>query len=383
MYMKFVVGMVVLLCLSLATAMVTSILSWSQSEVARAKPGAAVEREAERLLGTKPERSSPPLPRSQAEPPAPPIRTLPEPTEVVSRRPEPVTPVNAPPPIPVNPATFIQRRGQERPVVDEFPTEPQEWIVELVPPTAGQPPTTSQPTSALYKYYSLLKNEFIKTEDGRVTFVPDELRQAIAALREKAAREKRRLDQQIADITASIAASEQARKTAVSRERELKTEASKNARRSKTTHWVASPRGISVHTHRDRLKESLATKAKAAAREQQEAARRRQSDARALMAQRAQLQKEAAAWGAVAVANDRVLPPRTFWNELPPAQQEQIARVGLTLDEFKRLITTLGETEESFLEAAKAMEAPGQSADQLADRLLDYFEGHKPPRPQM
>ncbi|HOL28426.1 MAG TPA: hypothetical protein PLS86_19320, partial [Phycisphaerae bacterium] len=106
MYMKFVVGMVVLLCLSLATAMVTSILSWSQSEVARAKPGAAVEREAERLLGTKPERSSPPLPRSQAEPPAPPIRTLPEPTEVVSRRPEPVTPVNAPPPIPVNPATF-------------------------------------------------------------------------------------------------------------------------------------------------------------------------------------------------------------------------------------------------------------------------------------
>jgi hypothetical protein len=241
-------------------------------------------------------------------------------------------------------------------------------------------PATQPAMTGIAKYFNLVKNEFIKEEDGAIELILPDLQQAIARMRATAAEEKKLVDQDIAELTREIQAAEVDRKAAIKQEREAKADARKHDARADSYEYRFNSSGIRTYRRHDSLQDDYADMARDRAKAQRQNANRAKGDVNAMRVDLLQLKKESATLAAVASPASRNLPPRPFWKDLPADQQEQLGRVGITQNELKDLLARTGQTEDSFVAIAKGLEKDAQSTDELVKLLRDYFEGQLGPR---
>lgn len=236
--------------------------------------------------------------------------------------------------------------------------------------------TTQPALTGLAKYHALLKNEFMTDPDGNVVPVPESLREAVQRLRRDLLAEKADVDREIADITAEIAAANQRRKANLQAEREQKHEARKDAPRIERRIYYGTG-GIRVQ-NRTSYRRNAGPDSEAfhrqQARQHRANAAKAQGDINALIAERNQLQRESAMLAGVGQPNSRNLPPKSYWADLPPDQQDQLARVGISLDDFKRLLKKLGYLEGYFVKLAQDAEKSTRNHDELVAKLRIMLE---------
>ena len=241
-------------------------------------------------------------------------------------------------------------------------------------------PATQPAVTGIAHYYNLVKNEFIREPDGAIELIFPDLQQAIVRLRADAAEEKVKVDRDIAELTREIQAAEGDRKSAVRQEREEKADARRHAAQADRYDSSYSGNGIRTYRYHDSVQDYEADHARERARTQHQNANRAKGDLNAMRVELLDLKKQSAALAAVASPLSRNLPPRDFWKTLSPEQQEELERVGITLDELKTLLARLGQTEDAFVAIAKGLEKEAHSTDQFVKSLRDYFEGQLGPR---
>lgn len=244
----------------------------------------------------------------------------------------------------------------------------------------GVASTTQPAIVGIAKYYNLIRNEFIKEEDGAIELTFPELQEAILRMRAAAAEERELLDQDIADLTREIGAAERRRREAAKNERDSKADARRHAAKENRYTYQFNSRSFQTRRYHNSFEEGQKEGAKRQAERHGQQADQARGDVAALRMELMELKRAAATLAAVASPLSRNLPPREFWKDLPPDQQEQLARVGITLDELKGLLTRLGQNEDVFLAAARQMEQGVRSTDELVKRLRGYFEQQLGPR---
>lgn len=243
----------------------------------------------------------------------------------------------------------------------------------------GSGPTTRPAADRLVRYYHLLRNEFVRLDDGSIELIGPELQQAILNVRAAVEAEKARVDEEAEELTRQIAAAERQRKESVRQERASRSEARRHESSAESYRKSFTRQGDSGQSN-ESLEDYDARAARQQAKSHRADADRAKDEVDALRADLFTLKKSADALAAMASPLSRTLPPREFWKDLPREQQDQLDRVGITLTELKALLARLGLSEASFVDTARVLEADTHSAEELAHCLRDYLDQKLGPR---
>jgi hypothetical protein len=245
-------------------------------------------------------------------------------------------------------------------------------------PAATQPaatqPAATQPAAVrnLARYYGLVRNEFMRTEKGSIMLVPEGLKKIIAGIRAKAVEDRKAINADIADVTAEIRkadAEARAQKKKVLAERS-KAEKIDNSNFRTNLSGQTKMRSYRLLDDANQAR-SFAGAAKADAS-------RAKGDVSAAKAELQQLKKELASLSWAASPYARNMPPRLFWREQPEDIQKQLARVGISKEDFAIALKKCRVSETEFLDAAVAIDNKTHTAIDCADELRDYFEKRLP-----
>lgn len=246
---------------------------------------------------------------------------------------------------------------------------------------ATRPAATQPAAPTLPRYFNLLKNEFMEDEDDNIVLVPEDLNRNIDQIRKAAADEKRALDEEIAELTRQIKVAESNRKNSLEQARQEAKAARKADKRSVRYSYTKDGLGrtTSFNASTDYIAASARDGARRRADERKAQADKHSGDIAAMRADLISLKKESAALAAVASPHNRNLPPKTYWTDLPDDIQRDLKRVGITLDQFKRVLRDMGMSEEAFLEDAFELDKEAEDTDELIDELRKMFAKKMPP----
>ncbi len=227
------------------------------------------------------------------------------------------------------------------------------------------------------KYYSLMKNEFIKSENGQVALTPEEVERAIAEIKRQAINEKEAVEQQMLAVTQQIAQAEGVRKGAEAQAREHSIAAKKAGRKTIQNEWGVVNNGGQVQPYSQRRVDSAMvdrqrmSQAQSAMNKAQ--ASSVQGNINAWRAELGNLKKRSTALAGVAAPYNRSVPPKQYWTDLPPVLQEQLARVGISQDEFKGVLKQHSISETDFVRVAFVLDYQEKDNDVAVAKLRALF----------
>lgn len=255
---------------------------------------------------------------------------------------------------------------------------------------ASTRPAATQPVRNLARYFGLVKNEFMKTESGEIVLVPDELRTAIDRMRDEAADEKESIDDQIEQLSGGISGAEAERRKNERAARDAAKLARANERRSVVYRYsqqssTALPNVQSTRVDRrtNAVAADLARSARADQEQKKQAAQTHKDSIAGTRVELVELKKRSSALAWAVSASNRNLPPRAAWKALPQDTQDQLKRVGITLDEFKsKVLPACKISETTFLDEAVRIDKDTKTADELADGIGDYLIDAFPKTPR-
>lgn len=257
--------------------------------------------------------------------------------------------------------------------------------------TATRPAGTSQPASqpaeladSLSKYYSLMRNEFMKTEDDDIVLTTPEIEAVISQIRSDAGQEKIQVDAEIEALTAAIAQADKQRRTAEAAEKEAKKDARRAASKEHRYSWHVSSDGrFSSRTYHDGLAEASKNSARRRADARAAEAAAHKGDIRQMRVDLVKLKRESAALAAISSPHNRSVPPKLYWEDYPKETQKQLDRIGITRDEFSQVIRDMKMTDAQFVSVTEKLADKVDGTDELIGALREVFARRMPaPKPK-
>ncbi|MBP7937733.1 MAG: hypothetical protein KA354_24090 [Phycisphaerae bacterium] len=258
--------------------------------------------------------------------------------------------------------------------------------VVSVLPAFGQasspsPPATQPAVDRIAKYHDLLKNEFMTDADGEIILTSRAVQEAIQKARHKAADEKADVDREIASVNEEKRSNTENRLAELDKARALRKGAAEHDRMSIKWREKIGPRGQRRRWYSPNYKEqAAAAECRRQAAEHEREVEKYDREIKRLDTELAPLRRRSDGLAPVAAPNGRTLPGKDFWVDLTAEQREQLERVGISREQFRKLLSRICETEASFIACARQTERESRSGDDLALRLRRYFQDRLSPR---
>lgn len=238
-----------------------------------------------------------------------------------------------------------------------------------IPATA---PAT-QPANPLSKYYNLTRTMFMKDADGRIVMATPEVERVLSDIRNAALKEKSRVDQQIPPAEADVKKAMAAEDNAKAQARADLAKAREHVAKEDHTDYGANRRRVRAEKRHNAYQEGLARDAADAAKHDEVNAKKAVDDARNASARLQALRSKSAQLATTTSPNYRNIPPRFLWEGLSPADQALMGRVGISIPEFKTVITRAGMNEADFVKMAQEMDKWADN-DRLTHELRAFFK---------
>ncbi|HOW74045.1 MAG TPA: hypothetical protein PKY77_25860 [Phycisphaerae bacterium] len=254
-------------------------------------------------------------------------------------------------------------------------------------PSFGQASSSSQPATQpavdrIAKYHDLLKNEFMTDADSEIILTSRAVQEAIQRARRKAADEKGNVDRMIASLNEEKRSTTENKLAEMDKARALRSEATEHDRKSIKWRIKRGPRGGITRWSSPNYKEqAAAAECRKQGAEHEGEAEKHDREIKRLDAELAPLRRRSDWLALVAVPNGRTLPGKEFWVDLTAEQREQLERVGISREQFRKLLPRIQQTEASFIAWARETERESsRSGDDLVLRLRRYFQDHLSPQ---
>ncbi|MBP7937719.1 MAG: hypothetical protein KA354_24020 [Phycisphaerae bacterium] len=254
--------------------------------------------------------------------------------------------------------------------------------IAFAPLAFGRTPSTlpsaaTQPSGDLIpKYYNLVKNEFMMDSNDQIVLTTRAVQEAIRQARLKVAKEKADVDHRITSLNEEKRSNTENNLAELNKATALRQEAAEHDRKSVKWRIKRGPRGGITRWSSPNYKEqALATECRRQAEEHEAEVEKYRREIGRLDVELAFLRGRSAWLAHMALPKTgRDMPVKEFWEDLTTDQREQLERVGISRDEFKRLLTRTGQTEASFIAAARELRKGVNSDDELVHSLRDYFQ---------